>query len=69
MLSSRFVGSARGDIMGGRTLSEHCAKSSPRIKDYTLSHSKKALADLGFIEEVSPYFDLLNESFRYVHLL
>jgi hypothetical protein len=52
MLSSRFVGSARGDTMGGRTLKEHCNNTPPEIKNYTFSYSKQALADLGFIEEV-----------------
>jgi hypothetical protein len=52
MLSSRFVGSARGDAMGGRTLHEHCKGTPPQIKNYTFSYSKQALADLGFIEEV-----------------
>ena len=51
MLSSRFVGPARVDIMGGRTLKEHCSNTPP-VPNYALNYSRKALVDLGFIEEV-----------------
>ena len=52
MLSNRFVGSARGDAMGGRTLKEHC-EGSKIIENYTFNYSKQALADLGFISEIN----------------
>jgi hypothetical protein len=51
MLSSRYAGWGRGDVIGGRTLQEYCGKHPCLKENYTLDYSKKALTDLGLIEE------------------
>jgi len=51
MLSTRYVGWGRAAVLGNRSLEEFCAGAPPPAESYTLTHSKKALADLGLIEE------------------
>eukprot|EP00596_Hydrurales_sp_CCMP1899_P009618 CAMPEP_0119034286 /NCGR_PEP_ID=MMETSP1177-20130426/1284_1 /TAXON_ID=2985 /ORGANISM="Ochromonas sp, Strain CCMP1899" /LENGTH=1580 /DNA_ID=CAMNT_0006991613 /DNA_START=41 /DNA_END=4783 /DNA_ORIENTATION=- len=51
MLSSRYAGWGRGDVIGGRTLQEYCGKRDCEKENYTLDYSKKVLTDLGLIED------------------
>lgn len=51
MLSTRYVGWGRAAVLGGRSLEDFCAGVPPPAESYTLCQSKKALEDLGLIEE------------------
>jgi hypothetical protein len=54
MLSARYVGWGRGEVIGGKTLEEYCTggpEAPLKVPNYTLSYCKQALVDLCLIEQ------------------